>query len=273
MKELIVALVGLGSVGSMVFNLLLQAGVGYFILIDPSCLAPANIARHLGDLRYLGWPKVKTLGDMAYRRNPLVEINAIQASFNDLNFEERRELLANANLIISSTDSNDAESEAAFTAFELETPYIHVGLYERAKSGELCFQIPDFTKSCMNCWLGFRKSLQQQEGETLAYSDIPVEMVGRTIAEPGLAADISVIVSIAMQWVMAILMGPDSKRWKNLIDDPDRNLVLINGSSVDESLGLFTEPFEVVRPFLKRDGPCEICRPKWKPSIRQETLW
>jgi len=258
--------VGGGTVGATVFDQLLKAGVENHVLIDPSNFRPQNISRHLLDLRYLGWPKVKSLEAVAYYRNPSVNINAVQADFTKLSFIKRRELLADADLIISSTDSNDCEFEAAFTALELGIPFIHIGLHERAKSGELCFQIPGYTQCCLNCWLGFRKSLPQQEGEALAYSDIPIDMIGRTIAEPALSVEIGTIVGIAMQWVLAILMGPGSDRWKNLLD-AERNLVLINGSGINEPL--FSEPFQIVRPYLNQEL-CELCRSNHEPQQGKE---
>jgi tRNA A37 threonylcarbamoyladenosine dehydratase len=51
-----VAIVGLGSGGGFVALALAMSGVGRFILVDDDTLEPANIVRHVADLRYVGKP-------------------------------------------------------------------------------------------------------------------------------------------------------------------------------------------------------------------------
>ena len=247
---------GGGSVGSLEIEKLTRSGVGEFVLFDNDRFSAANIARHVLTLDSIGKPKVVELENRAKRINPGVKITSSQEDFTELSFDKRRHIFTGVDLFISTTDSNEAEFEAALTAYLLGIPYIHVGCHERAGSGELLYQIPGFTKYCMNCWLGFRRGLPQQQGETLDYSDIPVAKIGRVIAEPGLYIDISTIVGISSQFALAILLGPESPRWHSLVD-PERNLVLINGSCANNPI--FSEPFQVSRPSLQKTKSCEIC--------------
>ena len=263
-----VAVLGGGSVGSLTTEKLVRSGVEELVLIDMDRFSAANIARHILTLDSVGKPKVVELENRARRINPEVKITSVQADFTELSLEDRRFLLDGVDLFVSSTDSTEAESEAALTAYIDGIPYIHIGCHEFASSGEVLYQIPGFTKYCLNCWLGFRKGLPQQRGETLDYSDIPADKIGRVIAEPGLFIDISTIAGIATQFVLAILLGPESKRWQSLISVPERNLVLINGSCTNEPL--FSEPFQIHRPILRRTKPCEICEPQSEPTTIEE---
>ena len=258
MSDFCVALFGLGTVGSLILHLLLQVGVGSFILLDPSlCFKPENLARHICDLRYLGWPKVKALGEMAYRRNPNVKIKTVQEDITKWPYEKRKKLLSGVNLGISASDSISVENEIAITSFVFEIPLVHVGIHERGKSAECFYWVKSVTPLCYRCWFDFRESLPQQQGKTLPYSDIPEEMIGRVIGEPALGADVAFLTCTAFQWVLAIIFGPESKRWKSLLIEPDQNLVLINGSGVNEPL--FSEPFQILRPILRRSEPCDLC--------------
>jgi ThiF family len=53
-----VAIVGLGAVGSFLADLLYRSGVGRLTLLDPECLRPGNIIRHLAGDAFIGSPKV-----------------------------------------------------------------------------------------------------------------------------------------------------------------------------------------------------------------------
>jgi hypothetical protein len=53
-----VAIVGLGAVGSFLADLLYRSGVRRLTLLDPECLRPGNIIRHLAGDAFIGSPKV-----------------------------------------------------------------------------------------------------------------------------------------------------------------------------------------------------------------------
>lgn len=61
LRDSSVAVLGCGSIGSTVAMLLAQSGVGSLTLVDPQCLASANIGRHALGGRELGSGKAKSL--------------------------------------------------------------------------------------------------------------------------------------------------------------------------------------------------------------------
>lgn len=71
-----VAVIGCGSVGSEVAELLAKAGVGELSFVDSDDLMSANVGRHLLGISYLGWNKAKGVATELRRRLPHLKIGA-----------------------------------------------------------------------------------------------------------------------------------------------------------------------------------------------------
>jgi len=77
LKNKSILMVGVGSLGSFVANLLIRAGVGKLILIDPDKLSAGNIGRHLLGLESLGQFKAKALKAQFLSDLPNSNVSAI----------------------------------------------------------------------------------------------------------------------------------------------------------------------------------------------------
>ena len=67
-----VSLVGCGSVGSALGEMLVRAGIGELWLTDPDTLAPENLSRHVLTGADLGRPKAASAADACRALNPRI---------------------------------------------------------------------------------------------------------------------------------------------------------------------------------------------------------
>ena len=103
-----VTLIGVGSVGSGVADLLVKAGVGAMTLIDPEVLASANSSRHLLGAPAVGANKAVSVGQSLARYFPHLTMTAVGKPF-----EEEEQIISTlraADLVVSLTGSWSTES-------------------------------------------------------------------------------------------------------------------------------------------------------------------
>jgi hypothetical protein len=103
-----VTLIGAGSVGSGVADLLVKAGLGAVTLIDPEALVSANSSRHLLGAPAVGSNKAVAVGQSLARRFPHLAMTAVAKPFGEE--EQIIAALHAANLIVSLCGSWPAES-------------------------------------------------------------------------------------------------------------------------------------------------------------------
>lgn len=103
-----VTLIGAGSVGSGVADLLVKAGVGAVTFIDPEALASANSSRHVLGAPGVGANKAVAVGQSLAKRFPHLTMTAVAKSFGEE--EQIIAALRAANLIVCLCGSWPAES-------------------------------------------------------------------------------------------------------------------------------------------------------------------
>jgi hypothetical protein len=72
-----VAIVGCGSIGSVIAQILFESGISDFVLLDKENLEIDNIARHLCGFQYVNRSKCDALGDLFKKHNPNVHFESI----------------------------------------------------------------------------------------------------------------------------------------------------------------------------------------------------
>jgi len=60
-----ISAIGLGSLGSQIFNTLIRQGIGHWCLIDNDIILPHNLGRHILSQEHIGKHKAKVLSDFA----------------------------------------------------------------------------------------------------------------------------------------------------------------------------------------------------------------
>jgi hypothetical protein len=252
-----VAFIGAGSVGSQIALHLAQSAVGRFSVLDPDTLSASNLSRHACDLSDLGRYKTMALRDLILRRNPLAIIETYEEDFLSLDWEGQVARLQGSDLVIASTDSNAVQFVVNEVCHALGNPSLFIGCYERACAGEILYVIPGKT-ACFNCFMEFRqsnlKAVKKQE-RRIPYAN---EDLSSFKGEPGLAIDISYVVSVASAYALAMLAG-DSNR-KSLLD-LERNLILVHSGTPPgkQYKEIFKMPFDLLQAKVTRDEECLVC--------------
>jgi molybdopterin/thiamine biosynthesis adenylyltransferase len=185
-----VSVVGCGSFGSALADMLVRAGLGRITLIDPDRLAIENVGRHVLTARYLGKPKVQGLAEHLREINP------------DLRVEARCERFRDADgLLISCVDSRVGESLVNGVSLAKRLPAVYVGAYGAVRAGEVQFCVPGQTP-CRDCFAQFRGEDEVQADQE-RYAD-PEYDPTRVPGQTGLWGSVLAVAGIAFHVVLAL---------------------------------------------------------------------
>jgi len=261
LSEKSVMLVGCGSVGSALAEMLVRAGVEKLTLVDPDTLAEENLSRHMLTRADLGQPKVKAMAAKLLDINPDCRIEARATGFERVAEEDfagrsvfapmasaRRPEAEKPDLIVSAVDSYRCQGDINSWALERKVPAVYVGCWGAASSGEILYVVPGNT-GCYQCFASFR-----------AKADIPVDPRKytdpefddtRVTGQPGLWANILVIAGLAFQ-VMLGLLGA-----RPAVIDLEHTLFLVNITDFDSPLRPMAVTFAKVR---KGCAVCDVSR-------------
>ena len=159
-----IAILGLGSGGSLIASELAKAGVGRFFMMDYDRLEIANVARHVCGLEDVGRLKVNAMREHILAHNPAAEVHV---STERLTGESRVKVQAqiaeaDASLVIGATDNRESRLLVNRMCLESRTPLILGGVYRRAYGGIVQRVIPGLT-ACYQCYV---QALPQQAGTT-----------------------------------------------------------------------------------------------------------
>lgn len=231
-----VAVIGCGSVGSEVAELLAKAGVGELSLVDNEDLMSANVGRHLLGISYLGWNKAKGLATELRRRLPHLKIGStFKSRFERLKPAELA-WLAGMDMIV--TAGLDIEGDAAVNAWrqtlERQPAYLStwVEAYALAGHAVLLFGKDDL--------------MTQFEGERPAFrlTDWPdgtggviVEAGCGNVFQPHGAVDLQTSIAMAAKLALDALLGRVSASCRRVWFG-DREAVAAHGGFAREG---FTE--------------------------------
>lgn len=235
--------VGIGSGGSTVALELAKAGVGRFTLVDRDRLEEPNLVRHECDDRYLGWSKAAAVSDLILFRNPDAEVEIVHDDVFSLG-ERLVELVADADLVVGSTDAEPPKHLLNRICLEAGVPSVYAGVYARGVGGEVirCDGAGDACYACVTSML--KETAPEPTDEPRDYGvpdgDRP---------EPALGLDVRLVALIHAKLCLQTLTGDDSVAG---------NVVLFGTSAVEE---LFPRPFaSAIVDVAPQDG-CLVCGP------------
>jgi hypothetical protein len=106
LRELSVAVLGAGALGSAVSELLLRAGVHRMVIVDGELLHAGNLARHTLLLDDVLRPKATQLASRLDAASPNARVEGIVADFPDFT-DEQRERVAGCDLILDLTADDE----------------------------------------------------------------------------------------------------------------------------------------------------------------------
>lgn len=196
-----VLIVGCGSVGSHIADILCRHGVGNFTLVDPDTVDTPNLSRSVYDAADIGAPKVTALERHLSAIDPETHIDTLDCAASCLTEADLTHELGRANILIAATDDPIAQAALNHHAYATGTPAVFCALYRRADAGEIVITVPGATP-CWTCATG---------GSAADANTVDKDYgTGRLAAETALGADILTVVSVAAKHAIGLLAGPDS---------------------------------------------------------------
>lgn len=195
-----VLVVGTGSVGSYLAELLSRAGVGSLTLVDPDKVEKHNVARSLFGVSDIGQPKVDVVARRIRTALGTTTVQPVIGTLDDLPDSELRALMESVDLVLGLTDSNRAQLELAQFAYWHRRRGIFAGLYAKAAAGEVV--ISDPRGPCWSCSLGGARKVEAIAESPRRSTDYGT---GRLVAEPGLLADIHHVSTMALKLALGAL--------------------------------------------------------------------
>ncbi|WP_030245974.1 MULTISPECIES: ThiF family adenylyltransferase [unclassified Streptomyces] len=209
-----VLLVGAGSVGSYLADVLVRSGVGRMTVVDPDRVEAANIGRSLFTAHDIGSPKANATARHLRNVNPGIRSRAWKASVGDIKPKRWMKTLPHVDLIIAATDDNAAQQRLNHLAYWSGKPAVFVGLYQGAAGGEVVF-----TKPPLPCWACSTGGVRESLGNLGMRPDTDYG-TGRSFAVPGLLPDIQHVASSGAKIALALLHDDAQDRITHFLAKP-----------------------------------------------------
>lgn len=204
LRELTVAVVGLGGGGSLIAQSLAHLGVGGIILIDYDIVKRLNLSRIVGATpRDIGKLKVDIAARLVRSIDPSITVAAFSG---DVTYAEDAKVITGADVVFLSTDTAFARHAVNLICHQYLIPFFQVGAkVSTSRDGQQITQIHVtdrpflFTSGCMHC-AGIipmdQLQREQQDEETNRAQDY-LGAGGRDIEDPSVITLNSIATSLA----------------------------------------------------------------------------
>lgn len=142
-----VAIVGTGSVGSKVAEILVRSGIGRFTLVDGDVLLPANLERHALDWRDVGFRKAYGLKRRLLHIASGVEVAVVDANLNWQRsakvHEQQVSAIAECDLIVDATGDVATSLFLGAVAHANDKPFVSAEVFEGGIGALVATALPD----------------------------------------------------------------------------------------------------------------------------------
>jgi len=198
-----VLIVGAGSVGSYLAEVLARSGVGAFTIVDPDEVEAVNVGRSAYRVADVGLGKAWAAAEIVLSINPGARVGVLAVRHEDVDLAA---LVAEADVVVAATDDPAAQARVGHFAYWAGRPAVFPGLYQGARGGEVIIAAEG--SACFACATGgVRADLQETgSGDVAAPTDYGT---GRLIAEPGLLTDVHHVAAIAAKATLGLLHAPE----------------------------------------------------------------
>jgi molybdopterin/thiamine biosynthesis adenylyltransferase len=144
--EKTVPVVGLGSIGSKLAEMLLRSGVLRFLLVDGDVMLPANLERHTLDWRDVGFRKAEVVRRRLRHIMPGASVEVIPANLNwqrsAKNHADQVEHIAACDLIVDATGDPPTALLLGAIAAENGKPFLSATVFEGGLGCMIARSIP-----------------------------------------------------------------------------------------------------------------------------------
>jgi hypothetical protein len=200
-----VLIVGAGSVGSYLAEVLARSGVGAFTIVDPDRVEAVNLGRSAFRVADVGLGKAWAAAEVVLAVNPGARVGVHFGRHEDVDLAA---LVRAADLVVVATDDPAAQARVGHFAYWARRPAVFPGLYQGARGGEVIVAAEG--SACFACATGGVRADLQETGseEVAARTDYGT---GRLVAEPGLLADVHHVAAVAAKVALGLLHDPDDE--------------------------------------------------------------
>ena len=188
-----VAVLGCGSVGSTIADLLVRSGVRALTLVDPDTVSPENLSRSVYATSDVGQPKAKALARRLSAIAPDLEVTSVVDSLG----ASAEECLRGVDLAVMATDDPSAEAWHSHVLYFLGTPHVSAKLFAKADAGEITLVVPAEGTACLACATGMVADSCRRGDANYG--------TGRLDGEPALGPDIVAVSARAARVALAAL--------------------------------------------------------------------
>jgi predicted ThiF/HesA family dinucleotide-utilizing enzyme len=206
-----VLLLGAGSLGSAVAELLVRGGVSRLVILDPDVVEAGNLARHTLALADVGAPKARALAERLRAISPELQVHAFRQPLA-LTAERNPWLVSRCDTIIDCTASNEVIEALGQMAWERSRLFFSASFGVGARR-ILCFGAtgPSFPAAAF--WKQ-SEAWREHEYEELLRSELPREGIGCWHSVfPARADDVMLAAAIAVKALVRCVRTRPSLRF------------------------------------------------------------
>jgi molybdopterin/thiamine biosynthesis adenylyltransferase len=250
-------LLGCGSIGSRVAELLIKSGIGAIYLVDRDEMRAGNVSRHVLGLDYIGQNKAAALKQFLHKRNPDAKIGTYTADIVHAP-DALSKMLGSSDMVVSCLGNDATELFVCSAALPEHKTVLFCRSYLQGRLGQIFISRPPQYPACFNCASLY---LNSPDCSVPRPPEIPYnELVGLdedcgSAFLPASAVDLDLISLHGARMALALLQG----------DNISANYWLIRGreftpGEYSELTGVIREPFSQHGYQISPDTACEICR-------------
>jgi molybdopterin-synthase adenylyltransferase len=203
LRDKVVTVVGVGSIGSAAADALARYAVRKIILLDPDRFLPHNIVRHRAHPRWLGCFKVNAAKRTLEDRYPYLHVEALPLDVVHA-ADIARVLFRESDVIICCVDGISARVASSHLARWARTPLILACVLDDGSLGELIRLRPISRSGCLRCQrdrLRERGELDPEPG-----IDLPYGTGSRHRPMTAVAADLFIVGQLAAKAAVSTLL-------------------------------------------------------------------
>lgn len=261
-------LVGVGSGGSVILDVLARSGIGSVICADTDVLNYGNVCRHTCGIRDVGKYKVDYAREHVMGINPDCKVYTFRNTIQDVDPAELEQIVWKESIIICGADNRHAAYFCNELADQYHIPMIAAGCGARASTGEAFYYKPDEEMPCYACCFG--------EDRGLDYSNAPVRRefyvdeaaLAKMDFQPGLSLDIEQTALFAARLAIDLLMEHEKGYQPRLLPWAGQMNIMLN-YAIDEEINPYMKAFgSDARPLswkacsVEKNPECGYCSAK-----------
>ena len=206
LSSAVVTIIGCGSLGSGVAQLLAQSGVGQLNLIDPDLVRAPNAARHVLGMADLLQPKVRALKANLQQRLPHLKVEARHAAY-DATASGALQQLNNSTIVVAAVAAPRVELALNHLqrASRSRTPVIYSWMEPHALAGHAVLIGPD--GACLRCGMNAMGGAKFTVTSWNGASTTVREPACGAFFQPYGAIDLSTAVALTADLALQSLLG------------------------------------------------------------------